>query len=54
MKNNQSPIIPEPKNLDLPLRPKSLRPAPSLSGNKSLKPKTLVVRPIKVKSPVVG
>lgn len=55
MKKNQSTIIPETKNLDLTIRPKSLRPIPSMSANKSLKPKVAVVRPIKItQAPVVG
>ncbi|MFA5584868.1 MAG: hypothetical protein WDA09_11710 [Bacteriovoracaceae bacterium] len=55
MKKNQETLIPETDKTNLPIRPRSLRPAPSLSGSKSLKPKSLTVRPVKViKGPVVG
>lgn len=48
-------LIPAQEINNLPdTRPKSLRPTPSLSGSKSLKPK-LAVRPLKViKGPQVG
>lgn len=55
MKKNQETLIPTSDKNELPVRPRSLRPTPSLSANKSLKPKNAVVRPLKViKGPVVG
>lgn len=55
MKKNLETLIPETEKNNLPVKPRSLRPTPSLSGIKSLKPKNATVRPVKViKGPVVG
>lgn len=55
MKKTQETIVPEIKNLEQAIRPKSLRPTPSLNARKSLKPKLAVIRPIKIQQgPVVG
>lgn len=56
MKKNSTILNTEIETNPLPIKPRSLRPTPSLNGTKSLKPKTLVtVKPIRsVKSPVVG
>lgn len=55
MKKNQENTIVESPKTNLPVRPKSLRPIPSLSATKSLKPRLAVIRPLKIaKGPVVG
>lgn len=55
MKKNQENLISENNKTAPIVRPKSFRPAPSLSATKSLKPKAAVVRPLKIiNGPVVG
>ena len=55
MKKNHENLISETNKNTPAIRPKSLRPTPSLIATKSLKPKVAVVRPLKVvKGPVVG
>lgn len=56
MKKNQTILNTEVESNPLPIKPRSLRPTPSLNASKSLKPKSLItIKPIKaVKSPVVG